>query len=347
MLPATLIHRETVVARVPSNPRLLLAIPESEGTRGAVASALPGILSAFASELGEGPWPGVEAVLAGNLERQMPELAPEDLPGLRFVQSLYTGLDGFAFDRVRPEAEVAGNGGAYAPFVAEHALALALGLAHDLLGGHRQVLAGRLRPTEAMTFLGGKHALLVGYGAIAEELALRLGGLGMRVVGVARRAGPRPGAERVVALGALEEELPRAELVVNCLPLSRSTERLFDAERIARMRPDAMFVNIGRAATVDAHAMDEHLRAHPNFRYASDVWWGEQFATGRLDLPFALEGRSNVLGSPHRAASVKEAGPWALDRALENLARFFRGERPRWVESRSEYTGSSGTSALR
>lgn len=322
---------------MPEVTRLLLAVPANEATRASARAAIPAVTSVFPEEMGEPPWPGIVAMLAGNLNRQTPELTPADLPDLRFVQSLYTGLDGFAFDRVRAEAAVAGNGGAYAPFVAEHAVALALALAHDLPGGHRQVLAGRLRPTEMMTYLGGKTALVVGYGAIGEELGQRLSGLGMHVVGVARHAGSRSGAERVVAVTDLDRELDKAEVVVNCLPYSKATERLFDAARLARMRPNAIFVNIGRAGTVDAGAIDRHLATTPTFRYGSDVWWGEEFATGRLTLPFSLEGRTNVLGSPHRASYVPEASAYALERALENLARFFRGEPPRYVEPRADY----------
>ena len=48
---------------------------------------------------------------------------------------------------------------------------------------------------------------------------------------------------------------PLADYVVNTLPLTAETRNLVDADAIARMKPGAFFVNIGRGATVDEDAL--------------------------------------------------------------------------------------------
>jgi phosphoglycerate dehydrogenase-like enzyme len=323
-------------------PRLLIGLPPDPSITGAVERALPGVPFVFVADRPERPYRGIEALLVGNLERVLPGLSATDVPDLKFVQTLYTGLDGFPFDRMPPRTRVAGNVGGYAPFVAEHAIALLLASAHDLMGGQRALEAGELRPTSPMVYLGGKTALLVGYGAIASEIARRLAAFGTRCWGVNRSGAPRPGVERMFPERELARALGEADVVIDCLPLTRATRGRFDGSLLAAMRPTAIFVNVGRAETVDAEAFRAHLERHPDFRAALDVWWGEDFLAGRIEHPFPIAGRPNLMGSPHRAGLVPEARPYVLERALENLARFFAGEEPRYVADPAEYLEPTG-----
>jgi phosphoglycerate dehydrogenase-like enzyme len=49
--------------------------------------------------------------------------------------------------------------------------------------------------------------------------------------------------------------LSEADVVVNAMPLTPQTHHLFDGAAFAAMRPTARFVNVGRGATVDEHAL--------------------------------------------------------------------------------------------
>jgi phosphoglycerate dehydrogenase-like enzyme len=317
--------------------RLLVTFPADPAARSRIATRLAGVPVAYAADGGALGRSGVEAMLTGNLVRELPAIMPEALPDLRFVQTLYTGVDGFPFDRIPDRAKVAGNVGAYAPFVAEHAVALLLSLARGIPEGHRQVAGGRLRPTEPLTHLGGRRVLLVGYGAIAREVAERLRPFGAELVGVNRSGATRPGVDRMLPVGELLAALPTADAVIDTLPLTRATRGVFDDRAFGAMRPDALFVNVGRAATVDPAALERRLAGHPRFRVGLDVWWGEDFVRGTVELPFPLDRYPNLIGSPHRAGVVPEARAVVLERALDNLARYFAGEPPRYVADRAEY----------
>ncbi|MGI0132315.1 MAG: NAD(P)-dependent oxidoreductase [Thermoplasmata archaeon] len=317
-------------------PRLLVSLA-ADLARPTLARRLPSVPVEFATPESAGPWPEVEAMLVGTLAREIPQWSASMTPHLRFIQRLFTGLNDFPFERVPPTVEVAGNVGAYAPFVAEHAVLLTLALVHDLEGSRALVHAGLLRPPPPNRHLIGRTALLLGFGAIARELAVRFHALGMRVEGVARRPGVDPRAERIWAADEILDALPGADVTVDCRPLTRLTRGSIDAAALARMRPDSVFVNVGRAATVDQEALYRHLVAHPGFRAGTDVWWDEDFQAGELRARFPFAELPNFLGTPHIAGIGKEARARALEMAVENLARFFDGERPRHIADRTEY----------
>jgi len=315
-------------------------IPPTTEAETEVRRVIPGVPFEFLRRAGPPPWPGVEALLVAGDEGAPPGISAEALPDLRFAQHLYTGLDDFPFDRIPPTTQVAGNVGGFALPVAEHALALVLALAKGLPAVHRQTFEGQLRPVLPSILLPGKTALVLGFGAIGSELAPRLRALGVRVEGTTRDGGRRPGLDRSVGPAERDEALARADVIVNCLPLTRTTRGSIDAAAFARMKADAIFVNVGRAATVDAAALARHVASYPGFRVGLDVWWEEDWDSNRVTVPPELARHPLLLATPHSAGVTPEARAFALRSALENLARFFRGVPPRHVADRSEYPGA-------
>jgi gluconate 2-dehydrogenase len=61
----------------------------------------------------------------------------------------------------------------------------------------------------------------------------------------------------VSELGSL---LPAADFVILVLPLTKDTHRLIGAGELARMRPGAWLINLGRGAIVDEPALISALR---------------------------------------------------------------------------------------
>ncbi len=322
---------------MPAGFRLLVTVPPSDHLRAELARLLPAVPAGFVTDPAAGPWPTVEAMLVGNPRREVPGWDPTLVPSLRFVQRIFTGLDEFPFDAFPPTVEIAGNAGGYGPFVAEHAIALLLAVTHNLPQNLALVRAGKLRPPLANRYLRGATVLVLGFGSIGHEIARRLRALGARVEGLSRTGRADPDAEAMYAATELRTALARADAVIDCRPLTRATKGSIDAGALAVMRPDAAFVNVGRARTVDEGALYEHLRTHPGFRAATDVWWDEDFAGGALRSRFPFPELPNFLGTPHVAGIGAAARDHAESAALENLVRFFRGERPRFIADPREY----------
>ncbi|EQD34946.1 D-isomer specific 2-hydroxyacid dehydrogenase NAD-binding protein [mine drainage metagenome] len=309
-------------------PRLLVTVPPRPTIDEAFREVLPDVPWTYLSASPGRPLDRVEALLVGSPDREFGSFDPARLPQLRFVQRLFTGLDGFPFDRFPAGVRVAGNVGGYAPFVAEHAVALALAVARATRAGFERVAAGALRPAPFQTSLRGRTAVLLGYGAIGREIARRLEGFGMRRIGVNRSGRASPGVDRVYPAEDLDAALTEADLLFEARPLTRATRGSLDAGRFARMPDDAIFVNVGRAGTVVEADLYHHLVTHPTFRAALDVWWDEDYAAGRLATGHPWATLPNFLGTPHSAAILGDAERYGIRRALANLRRFFDGTTP-------------------
>ncbi len=321
-------------------PRLLVTVPPRPAIEDAIAETIPDLPWAYLSRAGSQSLDRVEALLVGSPAREFGTFDPATLPRLRFVQRLFTGLDGFPFDRFPPTIPIAGNVGGYAPFVAEHAVALALGAARAIRIGADRVATGSLRPAPFQTTLRGRTAVLLGYGSIGREIARRLDGFGIRRVGVNRSGRAVPGVEQVLPAEEIDRALAGADLLFEARPLTRATRNSLDAARFARMPEDAIFVNVGRAGTVVEGDLYRHLTTHPEFRAALDVWWDEDYASGRLTTAFPWASLPNLLASPHSAAILGDAERYGVRHALANVRHVLEGGSPDHVADRTEYAGS-------
>lgn len=323
-----------------TGPRLLVALRPREEVGKVLRSQLPEIECQYIAEGPPGNWESAEAMLLGSVERDLAGADVHSLPHLRFVQRVYTGMDDVPFERFPACVRFAGNVGAYAPFVAEHAVALALGAARDLPRSHEMVRTGALRPPPAQRLLWGRTAVILGYGEIGRAIASRLTGFETRILGLNRTGGMAPGCEGMFPADRLGEAVREGDFVFDTRPLTRKTHQSIDETVLTAMRPAAVFVNVGRAGTVNEEALYRHLTAHPEFRAALDVWWHEDFAHGRIEHRFPFADLPNFVGTPHSAGFGPGVETYVLERATANLHRFFSGQEPRYIADRGEYLRS-------
>jgi phosphoglycerate dehydrogenase-like enzyme len=120
--------------------------------------------------------------------------------------------------------------------------------------------------------------------------------------------------------GQLVPFLKEAEYIVNTLPLTPQTQGYFGPQQFAAMRSDAVFINVGRGATVRTEALLRALESGSIAGAALDVTDPEP-----LPADHRLWSLENVILTPHYAG----AHPGYVQRAsaifLENLARFVAG----------------------
>jgi glycerate dehydrogenase len=231
---------------------------------------------------------------------------PEEFALLRsveLVQLLSAGADRVPFDLLPAGVPLASNAGAYADAMAEHVLAMALTLAKRLPQHQAALARGEFEQAPSRALRGSVVGVL-GFGGIGHASARLFRAFGARIHAVNRSGRTDADVEHVSTLADLDAVLVTADVVVISLPLSLETRGLIGRRELELMKPDAILVNVARAAIVDEDALYEHLRANPGFSAGIDVWWEEppEHGTFKPRRPF-LE-LKNVVGSPHNSGMV-------------------------------------------
>lgn len=247
---------------------------------------------------------------------------------LRWVQLTWAGVDRYVpmQDALRG-AVLTNASGAFGGIIAEYAV----GAIIALYRGFPQYWDNQKRriwvQQDRARTIFGTHALLLGTGDLGRNLARRLRALGADVTGVRRSAGAAlADFDRVCSLSELDELLPQADIVVGCLPDTPETRGLLTCARLRAMKPDAVFVNVGRGSLAATEDLVSVLQSGHLLGAALDVLDEEPLPEN--SPLWALE---NVILTPHIAGpsfggnrGVQDA-IWGI--CMENLARYLRGER--------------------
>lgn len=245
---------------------------------------------------------------------------------LRWLQApMAAPPTGFFFpELVAHPVQVTNFRGVYNDHVAIHAVAMLLSLARNLPVYMRQQPHGawdrHLADTDIL-HLPESTVLVVGVGGIGAEVGRMVAAFGARVIGIdPRRTDCPDGTQEMHPPSALDQLLPEADAVVLTLPHTPESEGMFNAHRLARMKPSAFLINIGRGATVRLDAVTEALQRGRLGGVALDVFEEEP-----LPPEHPLWQEPGALLTPH----VAVVGPYIPQRRLavlcENAARFAAG----------------------
>jgi phosphoglycerate dehydrogenase-like enzyme len=159
----------------------------------------------------------------------------------------------------------------------------------------------------------------------------------MRVWGINRRGKTGSPVEFIGTTADLEKVLSNSDLAVVTTPLTRETRHLIGADELARMKPDAAIINVGRGAVIEEKALYDRLRTHPHFGAGIDTWWSEPAGNDPFEPAYPFLELPNVVGSPHIADVVPGATAAATRLAIENIRRFLEGESIRGLVDPQDY----------
>ncbi|MCC5958331.1 MAG: glyoxylate/hydroxypyruvate reductase A [Rhodobacteraceae bacterium] len=168
---------------------------------------------------------------------------------------------------------------------------------------------------------------VLGLGELGALAATEIARQGFVTHGWATRPKDLPGVTVHHGDDALDQVLGLADIVVSQLPLTPRTRKLLNAERFARMKPDASFINVSRGEVVDETALVAALKAGHLSGATLDVFEKEPLAS---DHP--LWSVPGVLITPHLAsvALPKSAAP----QIAANIHAIRRGDELRNTVSR-------------
>jgi phosphoglycerate dehydrogenase-like enzyme len=226
--------------------------------------------------------------------------------------------------------------------VAELTIALLLAAAKFVVPLDRSLRAGdwtpRYQPSPSI-LLRGKTALILGHGAVGREVAQLCRGLGMNVMAITRH----PSGEPFLAPPeALHQLLPRADVLLVCLPHTSETTGLIGTRELALLPQNAILVNIGRGPIVDEAALYTALRDGTLYAAGLDVWYNypadEDARSYTPPSAYPFHELPNVVMSPHRAGASTETERLRATHLAELLNAAAHGEpMPNRVDLRAGY----------
>lgn len=215
------------------------------------------------------------------------------------------GVDMIPYDAATAAGVLIANvPGANASTVAEHVFMVTLALLRRFRAVDRDLrgngwFAGRAHSDQGLD-LGGRTLGIVGMGNIGKAIfRVARHGFGLDVVASSRSPSNMPEGARSLPLDDLAAT---ADIVVLCCPLTPETTGLMSRDRIFRMKPGALLVNVSRGPVVDDAALIEALRSGRLGGAALDV-----FTTQPLPSDHPYLQLDNVIVTPHMAGITDES----------------------------------------
>ena len=113
--------------------------------------------------------------------------------------------------------------------------------------------------------LAGGVCGIFGFGGIGEATAKLMRAIGMRIHAINRRGATDAEVDWIGGVDRLDALLAASDVLLISAPLTRATRGIIDAAALARMKPDAILINLARGELIDEAALFAHLLAHPRF----------------------------------------------------------------------------------
>ena len=287
-------------------------------------------------------WPEMLVVHLPNYERLPQELPDTDIfvgaslrpeqfqhaRKLKWIHSTAAGVSQLMYPELRGSGVILTNpSGIFSAPMAEHTMGLMIALARHFPDSVRYQDRARWSQAEVssqpgpLTELNGQLLLIVGYGSIGRELARRAHAFDMRVWGVTRSGkGDATYTEKILPVAQLEDALPHADYIVLSAPDTHETQQLIGAAQIAKMKPGARLINVGRGSLLDEVALIRALETGALRGAALDVT-----ATEPLPAESPLWKAPNLLITPHTSGVSDRLWQRQTKLLIDLLGRWFDG----------------------
>jgi len=262
-------------------------------------------------------------------------------PGIKLIVIMATGTNNV--DLARELGIAVSNIVNYSTeSVVQHTFALMLTLATKLLQYRADIADGRWRQSKQFGLLDhpvmelhGKTLGIIGYGTIGRRVADVARAFGMQVL-IAQRAhksndGIDAQSESLSTVQSdTERRVPLAELLASAdivslhCPLTADNRCMINADAIACMKSQSLFINVSRGGLVDEQALADALKAGRIAGAGIDVLSEEPPVTGN---PLLAPDVPNIIVTPHSAWASREARQTLVNDVAAIIDAFMQGQR--------------------
>ena len=246
-------------------------------------------------------------------------------PILRWLCTPSAGVNQFSGEGVfaSKDAMLTNSSGAYGVTIAEHVMMVTLLLLRRYPLYAQSMGRRQWHAPVPMGSIYGSRVTVLGTGDIGSNVARRFRAMGAaHLCGVRRSGKPAPDFDETLPFTALDDALPRTDILVMALPGTAETAGILSRERLALLPQNAIVVNVGRGTAIDQDALVAALTAGAIAGAALDVMAPEPLPE---DSP--LWTAPHLILTPHCAGNFSVAVTRDRDVALfcEDLERYAKG----------------------
>lgn len=265
----------------------------------------------------------VTAIVSGRLNAEEIEQAKN----LKVIFVPFTGLNTFPLDLIRQKGIIVSNTHANAKYVAERAVALALGLLGRVAEFHNHLKQGKwnrsIEDEDIWETIQGKSVGILGLGNIGLNIARFVKAFDCKVYGLTRQ-NKNPDSSIVDEVSSnVSYIVSKSDIIFICLPLSPETKNLVNDEILSKMK-GKYIINVGRGETISEDGLYNALKNGILKGAALDVWYKYP---GKNPEPVFPANKpfwelSNVLLSPHKSSHTIAAVEAMIDDTYENIRSY-------------------------
>lgn len=258
-----------------------------------------------------------DALIVANMPLPNEVIASYDR--VRFVDVAFTGVDHIGLAAAKEKNMVVSNASGYSTeAVAELAAGSVLCVYRSLPQVEQLCRNGRTKEDHIGQEIKGKTVGIVGLGKIGMRSAEIFHAFGANILANKKHPCEVPS---YITLTSLEEVLQKSDIVLLHCPLNDETRDMIGAKEIARMKKNALLVNLARGPVVNSEALVKALEQKRIAGAVIDVFSKEP----PLAKDEILLQAPNVFVMPHIGFATKEAMEERAEIVFANLAAWMQG----------------------
>lgn len=244
-------------------------------------------------------------------------------PNLKLLITRTVGIDHIDLDYCKKRNIAVYNIPDYGAYnIAEHAMALLLNGAKNIIPSYKQTQKGNFSYQNLLSFaLRNKLLGVIGTGKIGFELIKMAKAFGMKIYASDPYIDEKLAKELGFEYVSLDKLLESSDFISIHVPLLAQTKHMIGEEEIKKMKENVILVNTSRGGVIDTKALIKHIK---KFKAVGlDVLENEQnFCNNDPLLKF-----DNITITPHMAFYSDESIKTIAKETLANIKRFERGDK--------------------
>lgn len=241
---------------------------------------------------------------------------------LKWIMVLSAGMDRMPFEEIlKRDILVTNVRGIHAQPMAEYAISMLLQVSRKAKTILAQEQKEEWNRRPVMNEISGRTMVLLGTGAIPQEVARLAKAFQMKTIGISKSGRIRPNFDEVYSVQQIDSVLPDADFIVAALPSTSDTKHMLTADHFKRMPKHSIFLNMGRGDLVSSEIILDAVRGGEIDHAVLDVFEEEPLPAGH---PFWKEEKVTI--TPHMSGISPRYIPRGFALFEENMGVFLSGE---------------------